>query len=275
MDRSSLPKQVETKVLRLSKRRCCLCFGLNSDLDQKKGQIAHLDKNPSNNSLNNLAFLCLEHHDSYDSKTSQSKNFTMPEVKQYRAELIAHFESQALSLDESDEKEEDFWMPHAEPFQGYVHLPNEMSAALRRFLPKFDLPTARDLAADWSLFYDPETFFPLGCSGQFIRDGVTDYAFFALHAQIKEYLIVVLIEDPDGTPRLIELETSKGDPTNRYVRRICPGAHSVSSIIWKHEGPKTLNLQRDAIEVGTFESAACIYYWSDEAAAFVPQWISD
>ena len=276
MGRSSLPKPVETEVLRLSKRRCCLCFGLNADLDEKKGQIAHLDKNPSNNSLNNLAFLCLEHHDAYDSKTSQSKNFTMSEVKQYRTDLIAHFESDPDSVVESaGEGEADFRTAHAEPLQGYVHLPNEMSAALRRFLPNYDIPTASDLAADWSLYFDPDTFFPIGCSGQFVRDGVTDYAFFALHQQLKEYRIVVLIEEPDGTPRLIELESSEGSPTNRYVRCIRPGAHSVSTIIWKHEGPKTLHLQRDAIEVGTFESAACIYYWSDEAGEFVRQWISD
>lgn len=53
----------------------------------KKGQIAHLDHDSSNNDLESLAFLCLPHHDQYDSRTSQSKNFMTAEVKGYRREL--------------------------------------------------------------------------------------------------------------------------------------------------------------------------------------------
>ncbi|GAI25601.1 unnamed protein product, partial [marine sediment metagenome] len=76
--------KAETEVLLKSKRRCCLCFGLNQNLKEKKGQIAHLDKDPSNDKLDNLAFLCLEHHDQYDSKTSQSKSIQINEIKAYR-----------------------------------------------------------------------------------------------------------------------------------------------------------------------------------------------
>lgn len=72
------------EVLYSSARRCCVCFGLNSDYSEKKGQIAHLDRNPSNSSPDNLAWLCLEHHDAYDTKTSQSKGFSESEVRRYR-----------------------------------------------------------------------------------------------------------------------------------------------------------------------------------------------
>ena len=37
-------------------------FYLDGDLDEKIGQIAHLDKNPSNSAEDNIAFLCLLHH---------------------------------------------------------------------------------------------------------------------------------------------------------------------------------------------------------------------
>ncbi|WP_157682237.1 phage integrase SAM-like domain and Arm DNA-binding domain-containing protein [Mucilaginibacter mallensis] len=47
----------------------------------------HLDHNPSNNSIDNLAFLCFDHHDQYDTKTSQSKNLNIIEVKHYKREL--------------------------------------------------------------------------------------------------------------------------------------------------------------------------------------------
>lgn len=85
--RQRVPKEVETKVLTRSKRRCCICYGLYQDLDVKKGQIAHLDGNRDNNTPRNLAWLCLKHHDEHDSKTSQSKGFTIEEVRKYRTDL--------------------------------------------------------------------------------------------------------------------------------------------------------------------------------------------
>jgi len=87
MARKRTSSTTEADVLCNSRRRCCICFGLNRDVRIKSGQIAHLDKDSSNDAYDNLAFLCLEHHDAYDSSTSQSKNFTKAEVKQYRDEL--------------------------------------------------------------------------------------------------------------------------------------------------------------------------------------------
>jgi hypothetical protein len=70
-----------------SRRRCAICFGLDRDVRLKPGQVAHLDKNSANNAEDNLAFLCLAHHDEYDSSSSQRKNFTTGEVKKFRSEL--------------------------------------------------------------------------------------------------------------------------------------------------------------------------------------------
>jgi hypothetical protein len=91
--RRKIAKDDETQVLTRSRRRCCICFVLDHDSSEKEGQIAHLDRNPTNNALDNLAFLCLKHHDRYDSTTSQSKRMTMPEVKEYRAALYRQFEA--------------------------------------------------------------------------------------------------------------------------------------------------------------------------------------
>jgi hypothetical protein len=60
---------------------------MNGDWQQKQGQIAHIDHDSSNGDENNLTFLCLPHHDQYDSKTSQSKGITESEVRKYRQEL--------------------------------------------------------------------------------------------------------------------------------------------------------------------------------------------
>ena len=84
---------VERNVLINCKRRCALCFGLNGDAGIKTGQIAHIDKNSNNDSEDNLLFLCLFHHDRYDSITSQSKNFTRSELLYYRDALYDYLVS--------------------------------------------------------------------------------------------------------------------------------------------------------------------------------------
>lgn len=97
MVRKKIPDNIQKEVLVTSRRRCCICYGLNRDISIKKGQIAHLDgDNNNNNKFDNLAFLCFDHHDEYDGKTSQSKNFTIKEVKKYRAEL---YENVLTSID--------------------------------------------------------------------------------------------------------------------------------------------------------------------------------
>ena len=88
---------VEAGVLIASKRRCSICFGINGDISEKIGQIAHLDKNPNNNKIDNLCYLCLPHHDQYDSKTSVSKNYTIHEVKQYRDCLYSKIRDNLLT----------------------------------------------------------------------------------------------------------------------------------------------------------------------------------
>src|ERR1700688_3703420 len=78
---------VETVVLTQSARRCALCFRLKGDLTEKQGQIAHLDDDRTNRAEDNLAWMCLEHHSLYDSKTRQHKNYTIHEVKAARCKL--------------------------------------------------------------------------------------------------------------------------------------------------------------------------------------------
>jgi len=87
MARVPVPEENQRQVLLGSRRRCCVCYGLNGDLQVKQGQIAHLDHDNANFELDNLAFLCLPRHDQYDSKTSQSKGLRESEVKGYRKEL--------------------------------------------------------------------------------------------------------------------------------------------------------------------------------------------
>lgn len=85
--RRSFPREVEAAVFIESRRRCALCFGFNRDLTKKRGQLAHIDRNSSNASKDNAAFLCMPHHDEYDSVPSQTKRITPDELKSYRNAL--------------------------------------------------------------------------------------------------------------------------------------------------------------------------------------------
>jgi hypothetical protein len=85
--RRKIEQKREAHILDRGRRRCPVCFALNGISDLQPGQISHLDHNPSNNDPDNIAFLCLVHHDQYDGKTSQSKGLTIAEVKEYRSLL--------------------------------------------------------------------------------------------------------------------------------------------------------------------------------------------
>lgn len=100
-NRKKISPEVIADITSASRRRCCICFALKRDDTEKKGQIAHLDRDASNNSPDNLAFLCLDHHDQYDSTPSQAKGLTIEEVKRYRTELLA-FVARNLPASDAD-----------------------------------------------------------------------------------------------------------------------------------------------------------------------------
>src|SRR5437899_1178647 len=95
-------KSVETDVLLASRRRCCLCVFLKNRDEERRGQIAHLNHDPSDPRFENLVWLCLEHHDEYDGKTSQSKGITPDEVRTYRDQLYARNDPQGKWKAQSD-----------------------------------------------------------------------------------------------------------------------------------------------------------------------------
>ena len=128
----------ETEVLRRSGRRCCVCFGLYRDLEVKPGQIAHLDRNSANSTVDNLAFLCLEHHDQYDTRTSQSKGLTLQEVNSYRTELYKTIEAFRAMEDKS---------LHMTAIAELIQFINEQRACYTQITNKVDL-----LANEWREF---------------------------------------------------------------------------------------------------------------------------
>lgn len=84
-----------------SRRRCALCFGLKGEFSERIGQIAHIDQSRSNDSLDNLVWLCFDHHSLFDSSTSQHKNYQAKEVKHHRDRLYTAIATSAISGPES------------------------------------------------------------------------------------------------------------------------------------------------------------------------------
>lgn len=87
--RKKLSDSAQFEIVYHSARRCCMCYALGADFSQKAGQIAHLDQDRTKDAVDNLVWLCLPHHDAYDSKTSQSKGYIEAEVRQYRDQLYS------------------------------------------------------------------------------------------------------------------------------------------------------------------------------------------
>lgn len=96
-NRAAIAKDVEARLLIESRRRCCLCVYLRRDTTEKQVQIAHISRDPSDGSYENLVVLCLPHHDEYDTRRSQSKGFLPDEVRQYKELLIRDVANGELS----------------------------------------------------------------------------------------------------------------------------------------------------------------------------------
>ena len=157
MARQRSPRDVEFLVLARSRRRCAFCFALNGDRSIKEGQIAHIDHNPQNASPENLVFLCLVHHNAYDSKTSQSKGLTAHELQRYRADLDRFVESSlarerplgGVPVSLQEEALEFSTSPHRS--QSVVLLLKEgprSLGAINRHIPPCDLEFTHSIVAD-------------------------------------------------------------------------------------------------------------------------------
>lgn len=85
--RVRLSAETKTEVLQRCKRHCCLCFGLRNIKEVVQGQIVHLDRDPSNSDLDNLAYLCLECHKNYDTRSNRVLAYTPEEIRYYREQL--------------------------------------------------------------------------------------------------------------------------------------------------------------------------------------------
>lgn len=81
--RISIPEDVAAQVLFLTNRTCCVC-----NTPGKPIQLHHIDEDPSHNSSDNLAVLCLDCHNDTMLKGGFGRKLDASQVKKYKDEWI-------------------------------------------------------------------------------------------------------------------------------------------------------------------------------------------
>jgi hypothetical protein len=77
--RTPIPEDIAAQVQFLSDRTCCVCRKPGKPI-----QIHHIDENPSNNALDNLAVMCLACHDLTQIRGGFGRKLDAAQVKLYR-----------------------------------------------------------------------------------------------------------------------------------------------------------------------------------------------
>ncbi len=143
-----------------------------------------MDHDASNSDFSNLVFLCLDHHDEFDSRPSQSKGFTIGEVKKYRDRLYQKLGTIDTALRTSD----------VDSNQAHLssELAEELKHVVRRAKGKMDF-----LYQPWHLKLQieekPELFAYKSPSGS---DGVC----LIERINLPDERVVMICEEIDGNP---------------------------------------------------------------------------
>lgn len=92
--RPPIPPKIASSLLMANRHACCVC-------QNYQVQIHHIDDDPSNNNLENLAALCLPHHDQATMTAGLTRKLKADDVRQYKQQWEAKCSAdvQALSRD--------------------------------------------------------------------------------------------------------------------------------------------------------------------------------
>jgi hypothetical protein len=75
--REPIPKNLRIGILTRNKHRCCICC-------QEQVVLHHIDKNPDNNAIENLAVLCLHHHGLAHAHFDLAQNYTEEIIRAHK-----------------------------------------------------------------------------------------------------------------------------------------------------------------------------------------------
>jgi hypothetical protein len=210
MSRRKPTGTAEQEVLIASRRRCALCFGLRGELSEKlQGQLAHVDRDHSNSVADNLCYLCLLHHDAYDTKSTQSKNLTEGELRHYRDALYEYLKT-------PDALRVYFAQSIARPVENspfFTLTSNSFSAGIMDFQVRNDGAPVTCVAFDAredirgkGVKVGPDWYPPSLPSGETFRAKV------ALSTQNQDCVFVMRVRDRGGLERTYELRLDRHGP---------------------------------------------------------------
>jgi len=77
--RTQIPKEISAEILVRSDRTCCVCREKHKPI-----QIHHIDENPDNHEIDNLAVLCLECHDETQITGGFGRKLDATQIKLFR-----------------------------------------------------------------------------------------------------------------------------------------------------------------------------------------------
>lgn len=89
--RVPIPQSIQTQVLVANRHACCVC-------QKHRVQLHHIDGDPSNNTAENIACLCLDHHDMATALASLTKKLTPSQVRIYKGQWEAKCENDIYAL---------------------------------------------------------------------------------------------------------------------------------------------------------------------------------
>jgi len=95
--RISVPQSTAAKLLFQNRHRCCVCRE-----PRKPVHIHHIDENPANNYLRNLAVLCLDHHSDVTGSEGSGRNYSVDEILLFKSTWEAECVEWSSSSDDSD-----------------------------------------------------------------------------------------------------------------------------------------------------------------------------
>ena len=93
--RTPVPDDVSAEVMFQHDRTCCVCGERGLAV-----QIHHIDENPGNHTINNLAVLCLEHHNQTQTRGGFDKKLKVADVIRYRDDWVRRVSNRRDKADE-------------------------------------------------------------------------------------------------------------------------------------------------------------------------------
>jgi hypothetical protein len=141
-ERINIPIDLATEVIFASDRTCCVC-----EVRGKAIQIHHIDENPSNNTFDNLAVLCLECHNDTQLSGGFGRRLSEPLVIKYRNEWLIRVTNRKIS---ADIKISEGFLKFSEyKNQTNKEIPYKTLANLIKYLPKLKHEILKQAQDEW------------------------------------------------------------------------------------------------------------------------------